>query len=52
VLGAKTPCASIDAGIRDWDVLPGSRVPPLANDYNLAKSNPLAGLPGPVRRRT
>ena len=38
-MGAKCPCASIDAGIRDWDVLPGSLVPLLATTYNLAKSN-------------
>jgi len=44
-LGAKCPCASIDAGIRDWDVLPGSLVPLLATTYNLAKSNlNIAGL--------
>ncbi len=44
-MGAKCPCASIDAGIRDWDVLPGSLVPLLATTYNLAKSNlNIAGL--------
>jgi hypothetical protein len=48
----KNPCASIDARIRDWDVLPGfPALPLLATTYNLAKSKLLevranSGLPG------
>ena len=35
----ETPCASIDARIRDWDVLPGFGLPLLATTYNPAESN-------------
>ena len=37
LLGAKSPCASIDAGIRDWDVLPGSRIPPPGNNLQFGE---------------
>jgi len=37
-MGSEIPCASIDAGIRDWDVLPAPGVPLPGNDHNLAES--------------
>jgi hypothetical protein len=47
-LGGKTPYASIDAGIRDWDVYARPQVfPLLATTYNLAESNLVSVKAGP-----